>query len=395
MTGNSGSAFRAFHFSLYTVFRPLFAANHMSNQSRSIAISGYYGFGNVGDEAVLSGIVASLTERCPEAQLVAFSADPAVTEQLHGIRAVSRSNPAEVLGTLRHCDLLISGGGSLLQDVTSARSLCYYLAVIWLAKKLGKKTMVYAQGIGPVTRPRSRKLVRSILNRVDVITVRDAASKECLEELQVNRPEISVTADPSFGMTPVAPEEADALLRAAGATQHTPLIGVCLRPWKDEPEWLPAISQGLDAAAARIGATLVFLPMQLDQDLRMSVEVASKMNSRSAVLAGRMIPAQALAVVSKLDLLVGMRLHALIFAASSRVPFVGIAYDPKVDAFVRAVRRESPLILNDITAAQVTAEIIRAWDNRLELTTLATAEVNRLRAAAISNADIACRLIGP
>ena len=99
-----------------------------------ILISGYYGFGNAGDEAVLAAILASLRRQVPEAQCDVLSIDPKTTTRLHGIPAYHRARPREVLTALRRCDLFVSGGGSLLQDVTSLNSLLFYLAQIRLAR---------------------------------------------------------------------------------------------------------------------------------------------------------------------------------------------------------------------------------------------------------------------
>ena len=82
-------------------------------------------------------------------------------------------------------DVLISGGGSLLQDVTSKNGILYYLGIIKLAQLLGKKVMVYAQGIGPIREPRNRKLTAKILNKVQAITVRDFESRTELLEMGI------------------------------------------------------------------------------------------------------------------------------------------------------------------------------------------------------------------
>ena len=366
----------------------------MADQVATVAISGYYGFGNAGDEAVLAGIVRSFAERCPKAKLAALSADPAATEDVHGIRAVHRMSLGEVIGVLREADLLLSGGGSLLQNVTSTRSLLYYLGIMWLAKRLGKKVMVYAQGAGPLLGRGARRATRYVLNKVDLITVRDEQSRLCLEELGVKGPEIRVTADPSFAVEPEPAEKADESLSAAGAPADVPLVGVSLRPWRDQLHWLPALARGLDSAADRIGAALVFLPMQLDQDLGMSVQMASEMRSRSVVVAERLSPARALAVMGRMSLVVGMRLHALIFAGSMGVPFAGIAYDPKVESFVRSAIREEPLTLDGLDAARAAAWVIEAWEKRGQLADRLAAAIPPIKAAALENASLACALIG-
>src|SRR5450830_146125 len=90
-----------------------------------IALSGYYGFDNAGDEALLNAITSSIRRLAPDAEFVVFSGSPEKTASQHGIRAVYYKSPASVWRELRDADLLISGGGSIFQDVTSARSLPY------------------------------------------------------------------------------------------------------------------------------------------------------------------------------------------------------------------------------------------------------------------------------
>lgn len=302
-------------------------------------------------------------------------------------------SPVEIISTLRNADLLLSGGGSLFQDVTSAGSMAYYLGLIWLAKRMGKKVMVYAQGVGPINHKACRRAARRVLDRVDLITVRDAASKQYLIELGVKRPDIKVTADASFAIQPAPSEEAQSILTAAGAPEDVPLIGVALRPWQEQAKWLPSIACGLDAAAARVGAALVFLPMQRDQDLAVAVRVAAEMSAPSVVISNQIGPAQALAVIGRMSLVVGMRLHALIFGASMDVPFVGISYDPKVEAFIQEATGHAPLRLDLLSAADVTARVIDAWEHKADYAGQIRARVQRYKSAALENAELACRLI--
>ncbi|HEX5324797.1 MAG TPA: polysaccharide pyruvyl transferase CsaB, partial [Capsulimonadaceae bacterium] len=195
---------------------------------KRIVLSGYYGFQNAGDEAVLAGLIMALRAARPENELeiTALSIDPARTKLEHGINALHRYRTGQVLRAIGRADLVLSGGGSLLQDSTSAHSIFYYLAIIRLAQMMGKKTMFIAQGIGPLIRKRSRKLTASVANRCSAITVRDNASCELLREIGVKRP-ITVTADPALLLEPEQlgppPDERCAL---------------SLRPWKNEEQAL-------------------------------------------------------------------------------------------------------------------------------------------------------------
>src|SRR5207302_4347621 len=141
-----------------------------------------------------------LRARCPQVRIAALSADPKRTASDYGIRGYHRTRPREVVTALRESDLLLSGGGSLLQDRTSLRSLLYYLGVIRLAIGMRRRFMVFAQGIGPLLRPAARRLTSSLLARACAISVRDAASQSLLQSLPGAKrlPAIEVTADPAF-----------------------------------------------------------------------------------------------------------------------------------------------------------------------------------------------------
>jgi polysaccharide pyruvyl transferase WcaK-like protein len=200
-------------------------------------------------------------------------------------------------------------------------------------------------------------------------------------------------ADPSFAMQPASNGIVDEILKASGVPEGVPLIGVSLRPWRDQVRWLPEITRGLDAAAAQIGGALVFLPMQREQDFGVSVQVASRMSAPAVVVASRMSPPQTLAACGKMSLMVGMRLHALIFSASTAVPFVSISYDPKIDAFVDAMDQDEPLKLDWLTSADISSRVISAWERRDELVTKACDRMRLMRALALHNAELACELL--
>ena len=115
---------------------------------KKILISGYYGFDNSGDDAILKAIVKDLKENNSSIEITAFSNNPTFTEKIYDINAVNRFGIRDVFRAIKNCDLFISGGGSLLQDVTSTRSLLYYIALMKIAKLFNKPVMVYALFIG-------------------------------------------------------------------------------------------------------------------------------------------------------------------------------------------------------------------------------------------------------
>jgi polysaccharide pyruvyl transferase CsaB len=303
-----------------------------------IALSGYYGCGNTGDEAVLAGIVESFAKRAggSQVELTVFSADPADTHRRHNLPAVDRMNLSALRSTLKTSDLLISGGGSLLQDTTSLRSLLYYLWVVRLARKTGVPVMFYAQGIGPLRRKVSRMLTARTANRVQQITVRDAASADLLRRIGVRKPPIGVTADPAFALSPAPPERVHELLRQAGAPEESRLVGIALRPWKTGGPAPDDLGRAVRLISERTGVYPVFLPMQPPGDLELSRAVNAAAGVGS-VLEQTLSPQEALGVAAACGGILAMRLHALIFGASAGVPLVALSYDPKVTQLMNVV----------------------------------------------------------
>lgn len=148
-----------------------------------IIISGYYGFENTGDEAILLGIISNIRAVNKPVDICVLSRRPEITASRYGVRAINRNNFRAIIQEIKRCDLFLSGGGSLLQDITGWKSIPYYLGLVLIAQLMGKKTAFYAQGIGPVRGTLGRLLIKFVGNRTDLITVRDEASKELLVEL--------------------------------------------------------------------------------------------------------------------------------------------------------------------------------------------------------------------
>jgi polysaccharide pyruvyl transferase CsaB len=283
---------------------------------------GYYGFSNLGDEAVLAGIRAALAteKRFEGAELMVLSNAPEETRRLHpGVLAADRWSWRGAWDALSGTDLFLFGGGSLLQDATSARSVLWYFLMASLARKRAKKLLWWGQGIGPLTSPLPRKLTRILASRADALTVRDERSAQLLKEIGV-RGSIDVAADPAFALEP---------------TPHAQRVGTiyALRRWREAAVETWSFLSGAPTP-------LVGVPMHLpdDRDVLGDGSGMWDWKERGASIA------ETLGYFAASDLVVAMRLHALIFAARCAVPFVAISYDPKVDALAKAAGQEDALL---------------------------------------------------
>lgn len=303
-----------------------------------IVISGYYGFNNAGDEAMLYSILRTLKEKLPEPEVTVISGDPDGTAENFHTRAIPRFGGAAIARSILRSNVLVSGGGSLLQDVTSSRSLLYYLSIILMGVLFRKRVFLYSQGIGPLHRRWVCRLLGAVLSHVDAITVRDERSKKFLETLGVTAP-IYATADSVLSLPQVSLAEGRQILKDAGVPEGKKLIGISVRDWMDADKWAKDFRSYIERLGDA-GYEILFIPMQYPYDLRIA-RVISGDAGAVHFLTNPLTTPELMSVIGNLDLLVGMRLHALIFAALMHVPMIGISYDPKIDNFLSSIGKKA------------------------------------------------------
>ncbi len=300
----------------------------------NVVMSGYYGFNNTGDEAIMLSMHKNIQELGDNYHITVLSNKPEETREKYGIEALYRFGVRDVLHAIRHCDVLLSGGGSLLQDSTSTRSLMYYLSITVAAKCMRKKVMLYANGIGPVSGKRNRRLVKQVVNKADLITLREENSYEELLSMGVNPKKCFVTADPVFTMDSIQPKQARELLAAEGVPMDKPIVVVSVRNWKDMDRFIGQFAKLCDTIVEKYGRTIVFLGMQMPNDSIVGEKVRKKMTQDAYILKGNYSPYEVMGIISQADFILSMRLHTLIFAARQRVPLIGFIYDPKIDYYL-------------------------------------------------------------
>ncbi|WAM33360.1 polysaccharide pyruvyl transferase CsaB [Caldicellulosiruptor morganii] len=305
---------------------------------KNIVISGYYGQLNTGDEAILRVLVDKLKEYERKSNsslnIVVLSSRPELTAKLYNVEAVNRKKIPSVIKAIKRCDIFISGGGSLFQNETSNRSLYYYLFQIFLAKLFGKKVFIFSQGIGPIKRWYNLLLFKHVIKLADYITVRDYDSFDFLHKLKIGK-KVELSADPAFLLNPCCDAKVKKLLDEYKIDFGKKTIGIIVRKWKKEKDMTDKIAKIADVLIENEGYNVVFIPFQGKWDIIKIDEIVSKMKNKPYVLSDKLSPYELLGIFKKLDLVVGMRLHALVFAAKMGVKFIGISYDPKIDSFLK------------------------------------------------------------
>lgn len=313
-----------------------------------IVMSGYYGFQNAGDDAVCYAIIEALRQEMPDCSITVLSNDPALTERVYGVAAADRWKIGSIWRTLRHADLLVSGGGSLIQDVTSKNSCLYYLGVIFMALLQRKPVVIYGQGLGPLVGRRNRFLTKCAFNHARAIYVRDDESHALLRECGVKAP-IQVAPDPVLGINNdvVDTQQGHVLLEKLGYDGKRPLALMALRDWggKDLVHEFAALGDYLYDQGYAVG----LLAMHVDQDDVLARAVDAHMRGDSFVIADAYDTPTLFSIFDNAAIVVGMRLHALIIGAALDKQVMAISYDPKVDSFMKMIHNPHCVALNAVT----------------------------------------------
>ena len=355
-----------------------------------VVICGAYGKGNSGDNAILNAIVEQLHHIDPDLPITALSRDPMETKLCAGIDAVYTFSVFKIGRLLRRTKLYISGGGTLMQDATSTRSLLYYLFSIRQAHRRGCKVMLYGCGIGPISKERNQKRTAKVLNRyVNIISVRDRYSIETLEQLGVTEPEIHLNADPALLIDPPDTDELRSYLRRSGLVEGKSYVMIALRPWDGFTEKIGAFAAAAEYLHREYGLIPLLYAMEPARDEAAVKAVAEKIHCPHLVLSAGTNGAEILALVRRMSLVVSMRLHTLIFASGQGVPVVGIVYDPKVSGFLDYLGQDLYLPLQEVNLGAL-ADLI---DAAMAEEPFESENIQRLRRLSAENEALARRLL--
>lgn len=308
------------------------------------AVSGYYGFNNFGDEAILSVIINKL--KFLNVDVTVFSSNPKFTKKTYGVKSVKSFDIPKVIWTLFNTDVLISGGGSLLQDVTSVKSLLYYSAVILTALIFRKKVIIFAQGIGPINRKFAQVLVKNVLGCCTYVSVRDENSINLLKSWDVNA---ELVCDPIYSVPVIKGETAN-------------IVGIQLRDYKTmNYNLLTKLAEQVVMEFSDKKIEIYSFQNSIDLDLCKKFEGILK--ALNPDIETEVIPAKSLKEtierLSKLEYLIAMRFHAVLVALMAGVKTCAINYDPKVEKLAD----EASIPLISMEAKEDFAEVFNELTN--------------------------------
>lgn len=328
-----------------------------------IALLGYYGYCNSGDDAILKSIIDQLRQNNDELSIVVLSNDPHETRSVYKVQSVHRFNPFKVPAILSKSRIFVAGGGTLIQDGTSSRSLWYYLFLLHLAKKKGAHTVIFANGLGPLTKNRNRRAAARILNGMDAITLRDTNAYEELVSLNVTKPVIKISADPALVLNNCDKAGGLEILKKEGVPTDKKIVALCFRKWKKVKNAEQILASLVDRIVTDLDATPVFIAMQHPDDLDFSKKVLSYMKQKGYCLSGRYTVDETISVFGNADLVVGMRLHSLIYAANLNIPMVGLAYEQKVGFFMQSINQPYVEWNENFNMDDLLKKLNEVWEN--------------------------------
>ena len=357
-------------------------------------LSGYYGFENSGDEAMLSSIIDELRFEKSDIRLLVLTKKTAETKQKYNVDTISRSNPFSLIKAFHHTGTLISGGGNLIQDLTSFQSMLYYTGLMKYAYIRGMNIMLYANGIGPLQRKMSLRIAGKVLDKTDVITVREPNSYEMLKEIGVKNPYISITADPVMGLELSSDENTSLVLSGFGIPIEGKKAIFSVRPWKGlESKFNPVFARIADYLFEKHELVPVFIPLHSKKDTKVCQDIISMMKNKAYLVEKESSAIDLITITSEAELVIGMRLHSLIYASVARIPVIGIVYDPKVRYFIELMDQEDGGLVENIAFDDLRERAETILNERDKYIDRISSKMDRLKKQCKRNAEIAIRLI--
>lgn len=312
-----------------------------------LVAAGYFGCGNLGDDAILAGFAEGLRE--DSVDLVALAGSPERLMRNNGIRSIQRKDLKEVAEAIEESDALVFPGGSIFQDVTSVKSVAYYAQLVKMAKKSGKKVIMLGQGVGPLNNFFGKKMAATAFNSADLLVVRDPASVSTLKALGVQQVP-KVAADMAYLLpTPTMGEESKNFGVAGMKT-----VGISIRPWGSDKNKTVIKEFGeLAKLLYQKQYVPVMIGMDAAEDQPLIDEISKMHGGKVPDLKNLTSPKQLQERLMRMEAVIAMRLHAGILATTVNVPAYMVAYDPKVTAFSNSMGFPTPPSMQGITAQRI------------------------------------------
>lgn len=358
-----------------------------------IIMSGYYGFNNSGDDALLTAIINNLSIYKKNVRILTLSKNPKQTKRIFKVDAINRFNPFSVIKAMLKSKVFLNGGGTLIHDSTSSHSLYYYLSLIHLAKKCGMKVVVYANGFGPFKKT-NEPISAKITKEADLITLRDELSYKELRRIGVDNENVHITADPAITLNAVSEAEIKKLFDEYKIPADGRYMAVSVRSWhKNDKLFEAKISTICDYVYEKYNMSVIFITMRPSEDLTISQNILHRMSHKAYIIETEQSAEKLMGIISKCELVIGMRLHSLIYATTMCTPLIGLLYDPKIKGFLDYINQNMLTDASDIDSDFIIKSIENIINNKEEIRQNLIKHKEVLCEKAISNAEMTVKLL--
>jgi len=375
------------------IYQSILCKEREAHRRFDVMLSGYYGYANSGDDALLEAVIGALRKEDPGLSILVLSKRPSEAVADYNVFAINRLNFLRIRKYMKKTRLFIYGGGSLIQDITSTQSLIYYTFLVHMAKFFGMRVMAYGNGIGPVTKAKNIPMAKRALDKFDYISLRDPQSLEDIKALGVTNSNVVVSVDPAFSLELEGDVRMDEIFAQEKIDMAKRYFAVSLRPWQyNETGFTDKIARVIDYTHDKYGVIPLFIPMH-KMDLSIINETVAKINCEHVVLSKVYDVRPLIGVISKTEFAMCMRLHTLIYAASVAVPIIGLVYDPKVASFIEYMNETTHVSTSSVDVEALMRMIDNVMENSDEVKERVRRECERLKALSGNDAREAIKLL--
>lgn len=348
-----------------------------------IMICGYYGRHNLGDDMALKALADNAVNISGAVRISLLSADAGYTPHGHISTCIHRFNLAKIASVMKKTRVFLLGSGSILQDSTSSRSIFYYLYIMKMAKKYGCKIMLYSNGIGPINHKKNRGRAVKMLEKADMITVRDEKSIEYLRSIGVENGNVVLTADETFTL------DSDKICKRFNLGTDKKYFCINLRNSDLCEGFTDKFTDLVEKAAKEYDMIPVLLPLHFSQDIPILKEISSKLQCEHILIKEQLPHEQTLGVIKHCEFAIIERLHAIIFSSVFERPFMAVNYDPKVLSFCIEMGMEDYILGISSFKSDVAFEQLKSLvGNKDEILTQFKDRVEMKRTLAQKNAEL-------
>ncbi len=353
-----------------------------------VMLCGYYGRRNLGDDMSLCALSNNLARVCGVKKKIILTTDAKATPIDNNTVCIHRFNLLKIFRYMKKTRMFILGSGSILQDSTSSRSMFYYLYILSKAIKKCQRTMLYSNGVGPITRARYKERTCELLNRVMRTVVRDRQSYDFLTSIGVDESRIALAADETFTFDKSAVEKSYPL------EASKKYLGINLKYYNTSDEFLSQFAEFIDTVAKNYKLTPILLPVHYGQDMPALKRLSAKLSCQHILISGKLEHEKTLSILSQCEVSVLERLHSMIFSSIFEKPFIAIDYDPKVKSLCKELGCDDLIIpLDQFEKQSAVNKFDMLWQNRDEITRKLSEVVEQKRVMAAVNVQTADYLL--